>query len=112
MVRRLPDRSKIPAPGAVIPISHSMSHQVLLSARTKQPVPDLLGRVRLRSPTMPKRRRSAPKSHPKRQPGPPVMLDLAQFGSLDDAVKKVEPGDRYVEIGKLAIPISKDLPLT
>lgn len=40
------------------------------------------------------------------------MLDLAQFESLDDAVAKVEPGDRYLNIGKLAIPISKGLPLT
>ena len=30
----------------------------------------------------------------------PKKLDLAQFISVDDAVSKIEPGDRYVDIGR------------
>jgi hypothetical protein len=40
------------------------------------------------------------------------MLDLAQFDSFDDAIAKIAPGDRYLEIGKLVVPISSALPLT
>jgi hypothetical protein len=43
----------------------------------------------------------------------PEMVDLSQFESLDDAMHKVEPGDRYVEVGKLAIPLPEGgMPLT
>jgi len=33
----------------------------------------------------------------------PKMLDLSQFASLDDAVEKVKPGDRYANIGGLLL---------
>lgn len=46
-------------------------------------------------------------------PEEPKHLDLSQFSSLDDALAKAEPGDRYLEIGKLALAIEGDeRPLT
>jgi hypothetical protein len=38
----------------------------------------------------------------------PDMLDLAQFDSLDEAMDKAEPGDRYLDIGKRLLPFSPD----
>lgn len=38
------------------------------------------------------------------QPQPsPERLDLGQFESVEDALKKIEPGDRYLEVGKIAM---------
>lgn len=33
-------------------------------------------------------------------PSVPRKLDLAQFASVEDAISRIEPGDRYVDIGK------------
>ncbi len=46
---------------------------------------------------------------------PPRGLDLGQFDSVEDALTKIEPGDRYLEVGKIAMRDGKDgggLPLT
>lgn len=46
---------------------------------------------------------------------PPRRLDLGQFDSVEDALSKIEPGDRYLEVGKIAMRYCKDgegLPLT
>jgi hypothetical protein len=41
------------------------------------------------------------------------MLDLEQFESLDDAFEKIAPGDRYLDVGKLIMPTSRErMPLT
>jgi hypothetical protein len=40
------------------------------------------------------------------------MLDLSQFTSVEDATRKVEPGERYIEIGKLLLPHAEGRPLT
>jgi hypothetical protein len=41
------------------------------------------------------------------------MLNLAQFESLDDALEKIAPRDRYLEVGKLIMPAARErLPLT
>jgi hypothetical protein len=40
------------------------------------------------------------------------MLDLSQFASLDDALNKVEPGSRYLDVGRLLIPIGDGMPMT
>jgi hypothetical protein len=42
---------------------------------------------------------------------PARELDLAQFASLDDALAKVEPGERYTNVGAVVIP-AEGLPLT
>lgn len=41
-----------------------------------------------------------------------ALLDLSQFASLDDALAKVEPGDRYLRIGELLLPASGGMPMT
>jgi hypothetical protein len=48
----------------------------------------------------------------RRRDEPPRQLDLSQFSSLDDALAKVEPGTRYLDVGKLLIPTSEDRPIT
>ncbi|HEY8775029.1 MAG TPA: hypothetical protein VIM33_00970 [Gaiellaceae bacterium] len=42
------------------------------------------------------------------------MLDLSQFASCDDAFEKVEPGDRYLKIAMLQMPVGPDerMPIT
>lgn len=35
----------------------------------------------------------------------PDKLDLSQFASLDEAMEKAEPGDRYLNIGKRLLPL-------
>lgn len=42
----------------------------------------------------------------------PKKLDLEQFASLEDALTKVEPGDRYLEVGKLMMPLGEGMPMT
>lgn len=43
----------------------------------------------------------------------PDKLDLSQFASLDEAMEKAEPGDRYLNIGKRLLPFSPTgMPLT
>ncbi len=59
--------------------------------------------------THPKRSKARPRQS---TPTPPKMLDLAQFASFDDALTEVEPGDRYLEIGRLLIPLGDGMPLT
>lgn len=43
---------------------------------------------------------------------PELMLDLSQFTSLDDALSKIEPRDRYLEIGRPLVPVSAGMPMT
>lgn len=50
-------------------------------------------------------RRRQKRNSPAKHAPPPKMLDLSQFASLDEAVAKVEPGDRYLEVGKLLMPL-------
>jgi hypothetical protein len=41
------------------------------------------------------------------------MLDLGQFASLDDALTKVAPGSRYLDVGSLLLPVGDEgLPMT
>jgi len=40
------------------------------------------------------------------------MLDLMQFESLEDALTKVEPGHRYLEVGRLLMPLGEGMPIT
>ena len=40
------------------------------------------------------------------------MLDLSQFASLDEAMTRVEPGDRYLEVGKVLMPLGEGMPMT
>jgi hypothetical protein len=41
------------------------------------------------------------------------MLDLAQFDTLDDALEKIAPRDRYLDVAKLIMPApSERMPLT
>jgi hypothetical protein len=42
----------------------------------------------------------------------PTKLDLDQFTSLEDALVKVEPGDRYLEVGKVLMPLGDGMPMT
>lgn len=59
-------------------------------------------------------------SRPKKQSRPrqrterpePKKLDLTQFASLEDAFAKVEPGERYVDVGALLLPAGDSLPMT
>lgn len=61
--------------------------------------------------TAPHGRQDARASGPE-QPGR-EMVDLSQFASLGDAVAKVAPGDRYLEVGKLLLPLGdKGMPMT
>jgi hypothetical protein len=44
------------------------------------------------------------KPQPRRAPAPaepPQMIDLEQFESVADALKKIEPGDRYLNVARL-----------
>ena len=52
------------------------------------------------------KKRKRPKKEPK-------LLDLEQFISMDDAMEKAEPGNRYVELGRILMPQSQSdgLPL-
>ena len=51
-----------------------------------------------------------------KRPGtPPQRLDLEQFASVEDALEKIASGDRYFDVGKLAMSYVDDgagLPLT
>lgn len=43
----------------------------------------------------------------------PPKLDLSQFDSLEDALDQIDPGDRYVEVGKVLVPLTNSgMPLT
>jgi hypothetical protein len=42
----------------------------------------------------------------------PRSLDLKQFASVEDAVAKVQPGDRYLEVAKILLTLGDELPLT
>jgi hypothetical protein len=42
---------------------------------------------------------------------PPKPLNLAQFESVDDALAKIEPGNRYTDVGALLIPVGDGIPL-
>jgi hypothetical protein len=55
-------------------------------------------------------KRSQPRSQLKKAGS--KKLDLAQFASLEDAFAKVEPADRYVNVGALLIPAGDGLPMT
>ena len=57
----------------------------------------------------PKRKTLRSSSLPKAEGRP---LDLAQFNSLEDAFAKVEPGDRYLEVGKILLGVTGDIPLS
>lgn len=61
---------------------------------------------------MTKKRRRVPRAAPSAAAPEPRKLDLTQFASLDDALAKVEPGERYTDVGKLLIPISDGMPMT
>ena len=62
---------------------------------------------------MAKKKRGKPKPEPKpTRPSKPASLDLAQFKSLEDAFLKVEPGQRYLDVGKALLPHAERLPLT
>lgn len=61
---------------------------------------------------MPGSQISKRQSSPSRE-GRPETLDLSQFASLEEAMVKVAPGDRYLEIGKLLIPLDdRGMPMT
>jgi hypothetical protein len=40
------------------------------------------------------------------------MLDLQQFESMEDALTKVAPGDRYVDVGRPLVPVGDRIPMT
>lgn len=42
----------------------------------------------------------------------PKKLDLAQFASLEDAFARVEPGQRYVDVGSVLLPFGDGMPMT
>jgi hypothetical protein len=42
----------------------------------------------------------------------PRPLDLGQFDSVEDALAKVKPGDRYLDVGKELLPFGDGLPLS
>src|SRR4051812_17067858 len=42
----------------------------------------------------------------------PRSLDLEQFSSLEDALAKVKPGDRYLDVGAMLRPLEEGMPLT
>jgi hypothetical protein len=50
-------------------------------------------------------RRELKRSTTAKREAPAKMLNLSQFASLDDAVVQVEPGNRYLEVGKLLMPL-------
>lgn len=52
------------------------------------------------------------KRHPPAKPEQRRQVELQQFTSLDDALKKVEPGSRYIDVGRVIIPIGNNMPLT
>src|SRR5438876_6683298 len=58
------------------------------------------------------RKRPSRSSEAKQQRPPPKMLDLSQFASLDEAMTRVEPGDRYLEVGKVLMPLGEGMPMT
>lgn len=60
-----------------------------------------MSRLKKRSQRRPESKRPEPKK-----------LDLAQFASLEDAFANVEPGQRYVDVGSVLLPVSDGLPMT
>ena len=42
----------------------------------------------------------------------PKKLNLAQFASLEDAFARVEPGQRYVDVGSVILPFGDGMPMT
>jgi hypothetical protein len=52
------------------------------------------------------------RSRPRSEKPEPKKLDLRQFASLEDAFAKVEPGERYVDVGALLLPVGDGLPRT
>ena len=59
------------------------------------------------------RRKKTPRSGKPRPAGTPKMVDLKQFASLEDAFEKVKPGDRYLEVGKVLMPLGEaGMPMT
>lgn len=43
---------------------------------------------------------------------PRLSLDLKQFSSVEDALAKVEPGDRYLDVVKMLLPLEDGMALT
>jgi hypothetical protein len=43
---------------------------------------------------------------------PPRGLNLEQFSSVEDALARVEPGDRYVDVGTMLLPLEGGMDLT
>lgn len=39
-------------------------------------------------------------------------LDLEQFGSVADPLETVNPGDRYVDVAKMLLPLENGMSLT
>lgn len=58
---------------------------------------------------MAKRKRKNP---PATSPPERLNLDLEQFLSVEDALAKVQPGERYLDVGKVVLPHAEGLPLT
>lgn len=56
------------------------------------------------------KKRSQPR--PESKNPEPKKLDLAQFALLEDALANVEPGQRYVDVGSVLLPVSEGLPMT
>lgn len=40
------------------------------------------------------------------------LLDLSEFASLEDALAKTEPGERYGNVAALLIPVATGMPMT
>ena len=53
-----------------------------------------------------------PKSRRPRWERPPKRVNISQFESVDDALEKVEPKSRYVEIGAMLLPLESGMPST
>jgi hypothetical protein len=57
-----------------------------------------------------RRRTGKPKTQKPRYE--PKRVDISQFDSVEDALEKVEPKSRYVEIGAMLLPLESGMPST
>jgi len=53
-----------------------------------------------------------PQSRRRKPERPPKRVDISQFDSVEDALEKVEPKSRYVEIGAMLLPLEDGMPST
>lgn len=53
-----------------------------------------------------------PKSRRTRSERPPKQVNISQFDSVEDALEKIEPKSRYVEIGAMLLPLENGMPST